>query len=131
MNRRADKNEFKTKAEKCAKDIIEWLLKNEMWIDTAIYVNNKRYSCNDGKTYHYNNTWDDVYVEEDIDPNKYLEYGGNFLRMAFEGPLYDVLNYGWEYEGYQKLEDEFTEICKKHGKYFELGYAWSLGLFDL
>ena len=49
MNRKADKELFKIRAEKCAKEIINYLLKKEMMDDTFIYVNGKRYSTCDGE----------------------------------------------------------------------------------
>lgn len=131
MNRQALTTEFKTKAEKCALDIIKWLIKHEMWIDTFIYVNGKRYGCWDGEHYHYENTWEDVYVEDNMDPNKYFEYNGDFLSMSFEGPLYEVINEAWSSKHYEKLEQEFSAICEKYNKYYELGNAWNCSLFDL
>lgn len=128
MFRKATKDEFKNKQGKLAKDIIDWLLSKEIFDDTFIYVNGKRYGTYDGEG-HYNygtNSWDNVYVEDNKNPKDYFEYAGPYLSMSFEGPLYDALNYGWEYEFYQKWEDELTAIFKKHGYYFELGNAWNL-----
>jgi len=128
MFRNADPKLLKTKEEKLAKDIINWLLKHQMFDDTFIYVNGKRYGTCDGEG-HYNygtDSWDKVYVEDDKDPKDYFEWAGPYLSMSFEGPLYDALNYGWEYEVYQKLEEELTEIFRKYGFYFELGNAWNL-----
>jgi hypothetical protein len=52
--------------------------------------------------------------------------------MSFEGPFYDVINYYLPAPKYcDKLMKEFDEICSKYGKYYELGYAWSLALYDL
>lgn len=53
MNRKADKKLFKIKVEKCAKEIIGYLLSKEMMDDTFIYVNGKRYNTCDGEG-HYN-----------------------------------------------------------------------------
>lgn len=128
MFQKADKTKLRTKEEKLAKDIIEFLLTHEIFDDTYIYVNGKRYGTYDGEG-HYNygtSSWNNVYVEDNQDPRKYFEYAGPYLSMSFEGPLYDALNYGWEYETYQKWEEELTEIFKKHGFYFELGNAWNL-----
>jgi hypothetical protein len=49
--------------------------------------------------------------------------------MSFEGPLYAVLNAS--VNGWVKLEDQFQKIFKKHGYYYELGYAWSLSAYEL
>ena len=126
MFRKATKAEFRNKQGKLAKEIIDWLLKKELFDDTFIYVNGKRYGTYDGEG-HYNygtNSWDNVYVEDDKDPKNYFEYAGKILSMSFEGPLYDLLNYGFEWNSH--AEDELREIFHKYGYYFELGNAWNL-----
>jgi len=126
MHRKADKKLLKTREEKLAKDIIDWLLKKEIFDDTFIYVNGKRYGTYDGEG-HYNygtNSWDNVYVEDDMDPRRYFEYAGKHLSMSFEGPLYDLINYGFEFGSH--AEEELNEIFHKHGFYYELGNAWNL-----
>lgn len=123
--------EFVTESEKCALDIINWLIKHEMWIDTCIYANGKRFSCYDGEHYQYGNTWDCVFVEEDIDVARYIEYHGDFLTMSFEGPLYNIINYNVPTKFCDKYVKEFELICHKYNKYWELGYAWSLSLYDI
>lgn len=124
MYKLADMTLFKTKAEKCAKEIIDYLLKKEMMDDTFIYVNGKRYGTYDGEG-HYNygtNSWDKVYVEEDKDPKKYCEYAGNILSISSEGFLYDVMNYGFEWD--TKIPDELDAILKKYGYYLEDCAFW-------
>ena len=133
MFQKADPKLLKTKEEKLAKDIINWLLKKGIFDDTYIYVNGKRYGTYDGEG-HYNygtESWDDVYVEDNMDPSHYFQYAGPYLSMSFEGPLYDALNYGWEYETYAKWEEELTDIFNKHGFYFELGNSWNLTAAEL
>lgn len=128
------RNDFKTKAERCARDIIDWCIKREDWIDICIYVNGKRYSCYspDGK-YDYSNTWDAVYCEDNVNPKDYIEYGGDFLTMSFDGGsmLYEIFNYYMSTSYCDKRIEEFDNIINKYGKYYELGYAWSLSLYDL
>ncbi len=131
MNIKATKEMFKTKAEKCAREIIDWCIKNGLWIDTFIYVNGKRFGCTDGKHYHYDNNWDCVFVEDNMNPKDYFEYAGDFLSMSFEGPLYNVVNENWCNKHYEKLEKEFSKICEKYGKYYELGNAWNCSLYNL
>ena len=122
--------EFKTPAEKCASEIIDFLIKHEMWIDTCIYVNGKRYTCNDGEHYRYGNTWDCVFREDNKFAQDYVEYTSDFLTMTFEGPFYDIVNYYYSYKYCDLLIEEFNRICKKYDKYYELGYAWSLALYE-
>ena len=86
MNRKADKELFKTRAEKCAKEIIDYLLKKEMMDDTFIYVNGKRYSTCDGEG-HYNygtSSWDLKRSNVDDIANK---LGLPSVPVVFEGTL--------------------------------------------
>ena len=132
MIRLATKADFnKTEARKCAKEIIDFLLRHKLWIDTFIYVGDKRFGCYDGKDYHYGNTWDCVFIEDNKRAKDFFDWTGDFLSMSFEGGLYDVLNYGFENPSYYKIEEEFNEICKKYNKFYELGNAWNLSLYDL
>ena len=98
---------------------------------TTIDVNGKRYGCYDGEHYKYDNTWDCVFREDNMNPKDYVEYSSDFLTMTFEGPFYHVMNYYSPTKYCDKLIAEFDEICKKYGKYHELGYAWSLALYDI
>ena len=127
MNRKADKKLLKTKAEKCAKEIIDYLLKKEMMDDTFIYVNGKRYSTCDGEG-HYNygtSSWDDVYVEDDKVGKDYCEYAGDILSISSEGCLYDAMNYGFERN--TKVSDELDAIASSYGYYIEActSYFWA------
>lgn len=124
-------NEFKTKAEKCAFEIINFLIRHEMWQDTSVYVNGKRYSCYDGEHYQYDSTWDCVFREDNINPRDYLEYTSDFVTMTFEGPFYEVVNYYYPMSLCDSLLAEFNDILKKYNKYYELGHAWSLALYDM
>ena len=124
MNRKADKKLLKTKAEKCAKEIIDYLLSKEMMDDTFIYVNGKRYSTCDGED-HYNygtSSWDNVYVEDDNVGKDYCEYAGDILSISSEGSLYDAMNYGFEWN--TKVPDELDAILKKYGYYLEACTSW-------
>lgn len=124
MYKLADMTLLKTKAEKCAKEIIDYLLKKEMMDDTFIYVNGKRYGTYDGKKdYNYGtNSWLKVYVEENKDPKKYCEYAGNILSISSEGFLYDAMNYGFEWD--TKIPDEIDAILSSYGLYLEQATNW-------
>jgi hypothetical protein len=124
MYKLADMTLFKTKAEKCAKEIIDYLLKKEMMDDTFIYVNGKRYGTYDGeKGYHYGtNSWEDVYVEENKVGRNYCEYAGDILSISSEGFLYDAMNYGFEWN--TKIPEELDAILKKYGMYLEACTSW-------
>ena len=124
MNRKADKKLFKTKAEKCAKEIIDYLLEKELMDDTFIYVNGKRYSTYDGeKNYNYGaNSWDKVYVEDNKIGKDYCEYAGDILSISSEGFLYEILNYGFEWN--IKIPDELDAILAKNGYFLEQAVSW-------
>ena len=124
MYKLADKTQFKTKAEKCAKEIIDYLLKKEIMDDTFIYVNGKRYGTYDGEG-HYNygtNSWDKVYVEENKVGRDYCQYAGDILSISSEGFLYDAMNYGFEWD--TKIPDELDAILKKYDYYLEACNFW-------
>jgi hypothetical protein len=123
--------EFKTKAERCAFEIINFLIRHHLWQDTSVYVNGKRYGCYDGEHYRYDNTWDCVFREDNMNPKDYVEYTSDFLTMTFEGPFYDIVNYNHSAKYCDRLLGEFADILKKYNKYYELGYAWSLSLHNI
>lgn len=129
--REIKENEFKTKAEKCAKEIIQFCIKHNLGEDTLIYVNNKRFSFIGNEDFLEDLTWDNVRVEDDVDPHLYLEWAGDFLSMSFEGGMWDVFNSNWSNEIYDKWEQEISKIFSKYGKYYELGDAWNLSLYDI
>lgn len=123
--------EFRKKNEKCAFEIINFLIRHGLWQDTCVYVNGKRYTCYDGEHHRYDSTWDCVFREDDKWAKDYMDYYSDFLAMSFEGPFYDVVNYNLSGKYCDKLIDEFNEVLKKYGKYYELGNAWNLALYDL
>ena len=110
-----------TKAAKCAKDIMSFLDKHDLSDGVSIYYDKKR----------VRKVKDSWITEYDLEPKQFFPYAGDFLSMSFEGTFYDVVNYGFEHKWYAKLEKEFSSIIKKHGKYYELGNAWNLSLYDL
>lgn len=119
------------RAEQLAREIYNFLLAHEMWIDTNIYYNGKCMStCNADMTeFRYNG---EPFIIEDKDPRKCFEYVAeeHILSMSFEGPFYEALNgyagdYGWQ------VEDEFLDLLKKYGVYYELGNAWNLSLYPI
>ena len=117
-----------TENRKLANEIREWLLKNEMWIDTIIYFDGKAYAPWDKKGNFYYNDREHL-IEYESDPKDYFEYVGNphILSMSFEGPLYDLINYDFSHP----LLKEFDSIFEKHGLVYELGDAWNLTCYRL
>jgi hypothetical protein len=118
-----------TRMEKIAIELRKYLLEREMWQDTAIYFNGKRFDSypvyEDGKNVNYNNPAH-LHVVEDVNPKSFCEYGNeNTITVTFEGGLYDALNHG---SG--KTDEDLNAIFGKYGYYFEQGYAWSLSLYE-
>lgn len=100
-----------------------------VWLDVTIYFNNKAWSSH--------KTWGDdegvqigknLYEYKDKNPLKYFEYANSdTLNMAFEGELYEILNW---YKPYKDFVDQFDSIFEKHGYYYEFGNAWNLSAYE-
>ena len=115
---------------KLAKEIREFLLDHEMWMDVRIYFNGMAYATDDGKGHYYYNDREHLVELENEDPHRYFDYVGPYLSMSFEGPFYEVMNGYLGRYGY-KVEEEFHELLRKYGLYCELGNAWNLSVFDM
>lgn len=111
-----------TQAMKCATTFAKWLAKHYLTDGVYIYVDHKRYTVNDSGELVY---------DIDAEGYEYIEYAGKILSASFEGPLYDVLNYGFESEHYTKLEEELSKLFEKFGFYYELCNSWSLTLAEI
>lgn len=128
------KSEFtRAKSEQCAKQIIDLIIKENLWGDVRVYANGKVWSNQNpvDKHYHYEQSWDSVFCLGEADPKDYIEYTSDFLTMTFESDLYDVLNFYWGYKAYDRVHDGINDILRKYGKYLELGYSWSLAAYDI
>ena len=129
------RKEIEKRNENCAKEIRQFLLDNEMWIDTYIYFNGKCYGTsytdeNGKERFVYNNK--EHLVEFEADPSRCVEYySKDGITMTFEGDLYDVINYYWESRELAELKKKFDAIFEKYGLYYEQGYAWSLSTAEL
>lgn len=109
----------KAAIENLAKEIRQYLLDREMWIDTRIYFGGVAYDSDTPDTL------------PNMNPRDYTEYAGDILTMTFEGPLYEALNYGDYGNNPWKTEEELSAIFRKYGLYYELGECWSLSAFPL
>lgn len=119
------------KLEALAFEIYTWCKEHDLWGDNTIYFSGKALSSS--PTWGDNNggqIFDDLYEYENKNPLDYFEYANpNTLSMSFEGALNHVLN-GYV-SGWVKLKEEFSNIFKKYGYYYEMGYAWSLSTYKL
>lgn len=116
----------KKNIEQLAKEIMDFLEKNDLAGDVCIYFNNKRF-CSE--TEILNNSYDVRYAwvkEDNINPHDYFTYCAynHILSMSFEGSFYEVLNYS----GGIYL-NKFNEILSKYSVYYELGDAWNLSVY--
>ncbi len=102
--------------------IYQMFKENGMWQDVHIYFNGCCIDTvdEDGKS-HYNSM---AYEHPDEDPRNYFSYVNpdHILSMSFEGPVYEMFNYG----GYPSVLERFTDLLSKAGLYYELGNAWNL-----
>ena len=117
------------KIEQLTKEIHQFLVAHDLWVDTHIYFNGKCWSTNskDSTEFCYNQN---KYFEYEANPKDYFEYvrePENILSMSFEGNLYDVLNGYWG----AKIKKEFSNILEKYGLYYELGNAWNLTCYEI
>ena len=111
--------------EQMAKEIMDFLVANELSYDVCIYYNNKKmkndYQWNGDK--FVNN----VVVLDGYNPHDYFDYAAHdhILSMSFEGALYDSMNYS----GHKV--DKLEAIFSKYGVYYELGNAWNLTVYPI
>lgn len=69
-----------------------------------------------------------VEQKQELDSLKYsFEYvNEDTISMSFENDLYDIFNY----DMCESIRQDFEELFKKYGLYYELGNAWNLSLFQ-
>ena len=109
----------KERNQKLADELKNFLVKNEIGIDTRIYFNEMCYDFDsNGK----------VALLKDIKASDYFDCANNnTISMSFEGPLYDILNYCSPYH----LAKKFYNIFKKYDLFGEQGDSWNLVAYSL
>jgi hypothetical protein len=50
--------------------------------------------------------------------------------LVTEGEINHALNYGYRGDFDWSFHNEFTEFCKKHGYYWEMGYSWTVHFYE-
>lgn len=104
------------KLEALAYKVKTLLEKYELFEDVRIYFNDQCIDSNKGLIRH-------------INPVDYFEYANaNTLSLAFEGPLYLVLN---DCTAFPTFEPKLVALFKEYGYYHQLGDAWNLTLYEL
>lgn len=122
------------KIEELAKEIRQFLIDNNMWVDVRIYFNGKAFATDDGKNFYYNDP-EHLVVLENMDPKDYFDYVAepHILSMSFEGDFCSCLNgygeYGAKFD--DMIQQEFSNILAKYGLYYELGNHWNLTCYPV
>jgi len=102
---------------KLAYEIADLLDSYECADGTMIYFDNKRLE-------HLGDEW---VLKEGYSPDTYFEYCNlDTLSMSFEGPFYEVINYGL----CNSLLEKFDKLIASYGYYYELGNSWNLSLYE-
>ena len=119
--------------ESLAKEVRQFLIRNELWTDVRIYFNGKAFAtCDRNGNYFYNDP-KHLVVLEDEDPRAYFEYVSkdDIMSMSFEGDFYGCMNFYCEYgaDFDNRIQKEFGAILEKYGVYYELGHAWNLSCY--
>lgn len=92
--------------------------------DVAIYFDGKRLSTFADLDKNYGK-W---VLQEGYYGSTYTKYANDdTITMTFEGPFYEVVNYGL----FPELLDRFVDLIESYGYYYEPGDAWNLALFEL
>ena len=117
--------------ETLAREIYDWCIFKNLWEDNCIYFNGKAWASWKSWAGVKGRKIDDrLYEYEDKNPKDYFEYANpDTLSMSFEGALNHVLNA--YIPGWAVLEEEFSEIFKRHGYYYEMGHAWNLSVYEI
>lgn len=115
----------KTLIEQMAKEVMDYLIENELSHDVCIYYNNKK--MKNDYDWHNDDAPANIVIQEGYDPHDYFEWAAHnhILSMSFEGPLYQAINYGtYDIEG-------LDHIFNKYGVYYELGNMWNLTAYPI
>ena len=111
-----------TKKTEIARAIEKWGKSHGLLYDTRIYFSNKAWDYNsDGERS----------IIKDVKATDYLPYGSDdTVSMSFEGPMYEVFEYGWSNTQQQAMLDEFIELTDSLGVWYERGNAWNLSIYE-
>jgi hypothetical protein len=102
--------------EKLANEILALLKEHSLDGDVSIYFNEKRLKGNGA-------------IEENKRGSDIFKHAtDNTISMAFEGDLYDVMNYRYESLA-EKFIPLFTKLLNSYGLFYEKGDEWNLGTY--
>lgn len=104
-------------------EIAELITEYNVDQDVAIYFNDVRLQC------FTTNDKEGWVLEEGFKGSEYTKYANDdTITMTFEGPLYSIMNC---YIISDNFFDDFDNLLKEYGYYYELGNAWNLSLYPL
>lgn len=114
----------KERNEKLANEVKDFLIKNNCFQDVTIFFNRKAMFLD------WKNGYKDLIIEEK-DSRMIFEYGNHStLIIAFEGKLYEVFNL-CSCEYHRRIISGLETIFEKYNLYWELGYSYSISLYDI
>ena len=112
------------KNEQFRDELIDFLTEQDLFSDVSVYCNGHAYR-NDKREGYILHTTRHGAVYYDCGEADTPEYGNaDGISMTFEGPLYEMLNYG---DG--STEETLNKIGANYGCYMEQGHAWSLAFW--
>lgn len=115
---------------KLMESIMLYLYKQNATDMVNFYVNEKHYSTEKHENYIKHDLGNNQFYWEDPQPcnvEKQIEYNNpKTITMTFEGPMYHDINYGK-----CKILTQIKKLAKPYNLYPELGYAWSLTLYEI
>lgn len=101
--------------------IESWMKKNDLLGTVRMYFNNKCWCWYDGKKK----------LIEEIKGSEYFEYANDdTISISFEGPFYNVMNYGYDNKVWDGLQGEFDKLLDGFDCWYELGNAWNLSIYE-
>lgn len=119
--------------------ILEWLQnvakKEKMYFgDTRIYYFDEKLNTHNYLEISQDENYN-LIVNKQLDTfpvSNWLEFCNvNGVNMSFENDFYDMMNLSFENKKYTKLEESFSKMLDSCDKYYTLGYAWSLSVYDI
>ena len=101
-----------------ADDIWQWLEAHELTAEVAIYANGLK------------RTAQGLVLGVASQVTQYAD--DNSVTVTFEGPLYELINYGAVGDiPSNEWREDFQRIFERHGCFYELGQAWNLTVYPL
>lgn len=116
--------------EKLMLKILKVLVQEEANMMVNFYVNGKHYATDQSPGFIPRSLPDGTLYYEDPSPcdvTKQIEYNNpKTITMTFEGPMYHDINYRSN-----RIGQAIDRLAAPYGLFSELGFAWSLALYEI